>query len=140
MTHRDPVRTVASTVSTLAAGRLVRSDDVDVKAIAASISVGFPFVMQAAVEQRPGLPAAQIADLHYVDLMRDPVEAIERAYDRLRLPFDSTMPALIRAYLQGRPQHKYGPHRYTAADFGLDPERIRRDFLPYTQSFGVQYE
>ncbi len=140
VTHRDPVRTVPSAVSTLAAGRMVRSDAVDVGEIAASIGFGFQFLMAAAVEQRPALPADQIADLHYLDLMRDPVNAISRAYEKLNLPFGDELPERIRGYLAARPQNKHGTHSYRAADYGLDVEQIRKDFLPYTEAFGVEYE
>ena len=75
-----------------------------------------------------------------MDLIRDPVAAIAAAYGQLDLPFDPQLPDKIRAYLSGRPQHKHGEHRYSAADFGLDPDELRQTFLPYTDAFAVQYE
>lgn len=140
LTHRDPIKTVASSVSTLAAGRWVRSNDVDTEQIAASSGFGLSFILNALVEQRSELPAGQVADLHYVDLISDPVAAIERAYAALGLPADPALPDKIRAYLTGRPQHKHGEHRYSAADFGLDPDEIRRTFRPYTDAFNVRFE
>ena len=140
LTHRDPVKTVASSVSTLAAGRWVRSNDVDTEQIAASSGFGLSLMLNMLVEQRSQLPAGQVADLHYLDLVRDPVGAIEAAYAQLGLPFDPAMPEKIRAYLAARPQHKHGEHRYSAADFGLDPAEIRETFLPYTDAFHVTYE
>ena len=89
------------------------------------------------MEQRPSLPAAQIADLQYLDLLANPVEAIESTYDQLGLPFDTRMPDRIRSYLAARPQDKHGQHRYSAADFGLDTDQIRKDFAPYTEAFNV---
>ena len=139
-THRDPVKTVPSTVSTLAAGRWLRSDHVDPLAIAGSAGVGLRFILNGSVEQRRSLPAAQIADLHYLDLLADPVAAIAGAYERLGLPFGSELPDRIRSYLAARPQDKHGVHRYSAADYGLDPAELRRDFLPYTAGFGVAHE
>ncbi|HEX4432152.1 MAG TPA: sulfotransferase [Frankiaceae bacterium] len=140
LTHRDPVKTVTSSVSTLAAGRWVRSNDVDTEQIAASSGFGLSFMLNALVEQRPQLPAGQVADLHYLDLISDPVAAIESAYASLGLPFDPALPDKIRSYLASRPQHKHGEHRYSAADFGLDPAEIRQSFLPYTDAFNVRYE
>ena len=140
LTHRDPLKTVASSVSTLAAGRWVRSNDVDTEQIAASSGFGLSFMLNALVEQRSQLPAGQVADLHYVDLISDPVAAIEGAYATLGMRFDPALPDKIRAYLAARPQHKHGEHRYSAADFGLNPSEIRETFRPYTDAFGVQYE
>jgi DNA-binding transcriptional LysR family regulator len=140
LTHRDPIKTVASSVSTLAAGRWVRSNDVDTAQIAASSGFGLSFMLNALVEQRSQLPAGQVADLHYLDLVSDPVAAIERAYADLGLRFDPALPDKIRAYLAGRPQHKHGEHRYSAADFGLDPHEIRQTLRPYTDAFNVRFE
>ena len=140
LTHRDPVKTVASSVSTLAAGRWVRSDDVDTDKIAATSGFALSYTLNALGEQRSQLPAGQVADLHYLDLVRDPVGSIEAAYGKLGLPFDARMPDKIRDYLAARPQNKHGTHRYSAADFGLDPAEIRETFKPYTEAFGVQSE
>jgi hypothetical protein len=140
LTHRDPVKTVASSVSTLAAGRWVRSNEVDTEKIAATSGFALSFTLNALAEQRSQLPSGQVTDLHYLDLIADPVGAIEDAYAALGLPMDAQVPDKIRAYLAGRPQHKHGQHRYSAADFGLDPEQIRATFKPYTDAFGVRSE
>jgi Sulfotransferase family len=140
LTHRDPLKTVPSSVSTLAAGRWVRSNEVDTEQIAASSGFGLSLMLNGLVELRSELPAGQVANLHYVDLIRDPVRAIENAYTALDLPVDAALPDKIRSYLAGRPQHKHGEHRYSAVDFGLDPDEIRQTFLPYTEAFGVQPE
>src|SRR5205085_7266283 len=88
-THRDPVKTVPSVASTLVAGRWLRSDEVDPVATGAGAGFGFQFILNGAREQRAALPEGQIADLHYLDLLRDPVAAIKGAYDRLGVPFDA---------------------------------------------------
>jgi hypothetical protein len=97
-------------------------------------------MLNGAADQRIGLPEDQIADLHYLDLLRDPVGAITGAYESLGMPVAPELPDRIRAYLAARPQDKHGVHRYSAADFGLDVEEIRRTFLPYTEAFGVEHE
>ena len=140
LTHRDPAKTVPSSVSTLAAGRWVRSNDVDTEEIAASAGFGLSFMLNGLAGQRSSLPAGQLADLHYLDLIRDPVGAIAGAYEQLGLPFDPALPDKITAYLASRPQHKHGEHRYAAADFGLDPDEIRQTFAPYIDAFNVTPE
>jgi hypothetical protein len=140
LTHRDPVKTVASSISTLAAGRWVRSDDVDTDTIAATSGFALSYTLNALAQQRESLPAGQVADLHYLDLIRDPVGAIEAAYAHLGMPFDASLGEKIRAYLAARPQNKHGTHSYSAADFGLDPAEIRNVFRPYTDAFNVAAE
>ena len=139
LTHRDPVKTVASSVSTLVAGRWVRSDDVDT----ADRRVGR--LRPAASSERPGraaLPAARgPGGRPAIPRSGTRSGRCDRsAYGKLGLPFDPAMPDRIRAYLAARPQHKHGKHRYSAADFGLDPDEIRETFAPYTEAFNVALE
>ncbi|MEX2256803.1 MAG: sulfotransferase [Acidimicrobiia bacterium] len=141
-THRDPVRVVPSAASTVAAGRWLRSDSVDPLELGASIAFGMGFLLNGVAEQRSSgaLPEDQIADLHHLDLLRDPVAAITGASERLGLPIDDALPDLVTGYLAARPQDKHGTHRYSAADFGLDVDTIRAEFAPYTATFGVELE
>jgi hypothetical protein len=43
-------------------------------------------------------------------------------------------------YLAERPRGHFGGHDYTPADFGIDPDAVRRDFADYTARFGVPFE
>ena len=38
------------------------------------------------------------------------------------------------------PKDKRGVHRYRAEDFGLDPERLDRDFASYRDYYGIAQE
>lgn len=121
-THRDPLKCIPSTASITATVRWMRSDHVDLPMLAQFVAFGFQFSMEAVIDQRTDgtLPADQIADLHFRDLMRDPVAAIRKIYQQLNLPFDETqMPERITRYLNDKPQGKFGRHRYSPEDIGL---------------------
>jgi len=139
-THRDPVKTLPSTVSTLVAGRWLRSEAVDVERTAGALRTTLPFLFGMIVDQRAGLPADQIADVQYLDLLRDPVGAISAAYEDLGMPMAPELPERIRTYLANRPQDKHGVHRYSCADYGFDVDELRRDVAKYTEAFGVELE
>jgi hypothetical protein len=141
-THRDPARVLPSTVSTLAAGRRVRSDAVDANAIAGTVGFGLRRLLDSAMSVRASgtIPDGRIADLHYLDLLRDPQAAIRGAYQAIDLPFDAGMAERVRAYLAARPQDKHGVHRYRAADYGLDTTQIHRDFAAYLAHYGIETE
>ena len=138
-THRDPLRTVPSAISTVATGRFLRSDDVDIERTAASVTFGFTMMLNGVAEQRAAgaLPESQIADLHYLDLLQEPVDAISAAYDRLGMSMDDQLAGRIREYLAERPQHKHGAHHYSLRDFGLEPDELRTQLAPYIETFGV---
>jgi hypothetical protein len=139
-THRDPARTVPSTVSTVAMGRWLRSDAVDPMAIAASVTGALQMLSNGAAEQRASLPAGQVAELQYAELLREPVAAITSAYDELGLPIAPDLGDRIVRYLDARPQTKFGVHTYRAQDYDLDVDQIRRDFAPYIEEFGIEAE
>lgn len=138
-THRDPAKTIPSMVSTLVTGRWLRSDAVDATAIAQGAGFGMDVILNAAADDTSS-PAGQIADVHYVDLMRDPVSTIRSAYGDLGLEFAPELGPRITAYLESRPPTKYGVHRYTPGDFGLDAGAIREQFARYIEVFGVEAE
>ncbi len=139
-THRDPARTLPSTVSTLAHGRWTRSDEVDLRAIAASAGMGLRMMLNGIAAPEAALPAGQVAELQYLDLMADPVAALGRVYDQLGLPMAPELPDLMRAYLEAKPKDRFGAHRYSLADYGLDEDEVRAGFAPYTERFGVPAE
>ena len=41
-------------------------------------------------------------------------------------------------FVTDNPQTKHGAHDYTAEQFGLDADGLRRRFAPYIERFGVQ--
>jgi hypothetical protein len=141
-THRDPAKVVPSAASTVSLGRWIRSDAVDPREVAGAISFGMSVLLNAAADERRAgtLPDDQIVDLHYLDLLRDPVQAITTAYQQLGLPIDTGLPDAITGYLAARPQDKHGTHRYAAVDFGLDPDAIRSEYARYIETFGVEQE
>ena len=53
--------------------------------------------------------------------MRDPVATVAELCDRLGFAFDDASQQAVQQWLDDNPQDKHGVHRYTAADFGLDP-------------------
>ncbi|MCB0997471.1 MAG: sulfotransferase, partial [Acidimicrobiales bacterium] len=72
-------------------------------------------------------PAA-VLDLHYAELMADPEAAVAAVCDHAGIAFDHDSRAAVRTFGERHPRNAHGVHRYTAADFGLDADRLRRRF------------
>ena len=138
-THRDPARTVPSTVSTLLHGRWTRSDEVDAAATAAMATLGLTLIFNQMSPAAPP-PPARIVELQYVDLMRDPSGTIAATLAALDVPTDPSLPDRIAHRLAERPQGHAGAHRYGPEDFGTDAATIRADFAPYIAAFDVVLE
>ena len=138
-THRDPVRTATSSASTLAAVRWLRSDHVEASGIAGDDAVGS--ILLALMERRmAGELPDRIVDVHFSELVDDPVGAIERAYAAMARPFTAEHAVAIRAYVAERPQGAFGAHRYAPEQFGIDPVAVRDRLRPYTDHHGIRLE
>ena len=86
-------------------------------------------------------PAAhgRFYDVHYQALTRDPIGTVQRLYTSFGRSLSQEAEACMRRYLVQHPQHRYGEHRYTLAQFGLDPAEARR-YSAYRDYFGIPSE
>jgi hypothetical protein len=139
-THRDPIRVVASFCSMIAHGRGVFSDAVDPHQVGAQLSAAAVRAVNRSMEVRAGVDARHFVDVHYADLMADPLKQIRRIYEFLGLELTAETEGSMRQWQGHNPQHKHGVHRYQLEDFGLDRERLAEQFKPYCERFGVASE
>lgn len=141
-THRDPVRSVPSTISLSEIMRSSRANAVDGKLLGQLVVMGYASALGKVIEERRSgrIPARQITDLHFQDLMKDPVTAVERVYGALALPFSGRFADAIRDYLAKKPRDQFGKHRYQAEDYGLTNAGIREAFLFYTDHYRIALE
>ena len=66
--------------------------------------------------------------------MRGPVDAIAGIYSYFDLPFSERARSAMEAHLAGHPQGSEGAHRYTAAQFGMDPAVLRANVIAQVTS------
>jgi hypothetical protein len=140
-THRDPLRVMASVASILFATAWVRSDAVDPAAVLGWFTgETCAHLLGNAMRARDSGREPQFADVLYADLMRDPIAAIARVYERFALPFTAEAEARMRAHLAARPQGRHGAHRYAFEHTGFDRAAERARFAAYQQRYGVASE
>jgi hypothetical protein len=140
-THRDPAKTMPSTVSTTALVQWMRTDQVDLVKLAAAIEATFAFALNSVAERRAKreLPD-RFVDVHFQDLLRDPVATLRVAYERMGRRFSPEHAEAIRRYLAEKPKGKFGVHQYTPEEWGFTVEGLRRSLAPYVSHFGVALE
>ena len=143
VTHRDPLRSMASVTNLLRAFYWQRSDrDFDAPGFE-EITLGEPTArrLEAVMDLRDrGLvPGAQIVDSRYQDLMEDPVAAVERIYRAVGLSFEAPVADAIRSYLAFKPRHKHGAHVYETFT-PEQAEKLRPLFRRYQDRYGVPDE
>jgi hypothetical protein len=140
--HRDPLKTVPSTISLMGTIKSMRSDGVDVDALAPWISMGYGMMLDDTIDARETgeLPDEQFVDVRYADLMTEPVATIEGVYRRLGIDRPPSLATDVTDYLAARPKGARGEHRYDLADTGLDPATERERFRRYQTQYDVPDE
>jgi len=141
-THRDPGKFMASLVSILSALRFMRSDSVDVVALASIMEMTYQMFLDGAIAERDEglIPNDRIVDSHFVDLMADPVASLRGIYERLELEWPAEHGEAVTGYLRDKPKDKHGTHAYSLEDVGLDPESVRKSFANYVSHYGIAEE
>ena len=141
-THRDPAKTMPSTVSTTAMIQWLRTDHIDVDGAAQNILAVFAAGLNGSVHMRESgmVPAKRFVDVHFAELMTDPVATLGAAYARMGRDFTDDHAAAVLDYLARKPKGKFGAHRYQPEDWGYTAESLRQAMAPYIDHFGVSRE
>jgi hypothetical protein len=140
-THRDPVTVVASLASMSATLQRAFTDRVEPSAIGREIirwTRGLERSMQ--LRHSDQLPAERFVDVHYHELIRDPMSIVRRIYTQFAMPLSRAAETPMERFIADNPKDKHGPHRYTLERFGLDTESLARRFKGYCEYFGVPPE
>ena len=139
-THRDPTRVLPSVCSLVTGWRGLYEDAVDQHAVARWQLDMWSKLMREAIPARAQADPAQFHDLHFGDLVADPVAAVRSIYDHFGFELTADAEARMRAWHEANPQGKHGGHSYSAEQFGLSEDEIAERFAPYTDHFGVGRE
>ena len=79
-------------------------------------------------------------DVHYRDLVRDPVATVDKIYGHFGERLTDGAAIAMRAHLDSHPQGKHGAHAYTLDDFGIEERAVRDRFAAYVERFGIEEE
>ena len=140
-THRDPVKTMPSTVSTTAMVQWLRGDEVDLQTTARMIHGAFAFALNSVAERRArGELPKRFVDVHFQSLLRDPVATIRSAYEGMGRAFTAEHADRIRTYLAEKPRGKFGVHKYTPEEWGFTRDELRAALAPYVGHFAIELE
>lgn len=130
LTHRAPLEVVASLASLTAVLRSTFSDAVD------PIAVGTEMTRRWARDEGR-VPSRQVVDVLYVDLMRDPIGVVRQIYQSFDIELTRDAEYRMRAYLAENPKDRWGRHRYSFEEFGLDAEEEIARYGAYARRFAL---
>ena len=118
------------------------SDHVDAAEVAADWTPRLARALDHAVDVRDGggVPAERFADVHFADLLADPLGVVESIYARFGFELSGEAADRMRAFIAANPQGKHGAHRYRASQYGIDVGVERERFRRYQERFGIEAE
>lgn len=145
LNHRDPIKTVASGISTFAAIRRMRSDDDDMEQLLATTANTSSNDLMVDIHRRrqTGELPDQFVDLQFSQLMENPTRAIESLYQTIGRTFETSHAQAIDQYLQQKPRDKHGKHGYSLEGWGVDEstmDAIHKARDAYCATFNVASE
>ena len=139
--HRDPLKSLPSTVSLMGTLKHMRCDGFDESAIK-HMAVGNAYMFRREIEQRADgrLPDDRFIDVRYHDLMADPSGTIRRIYERTGWELSAEVADSIDRYVRERPRGKRGSHQYTLESMGFDRDEERERFHFYCEHYEIPEE
>ena len=141
-THRDPLTVLASAASLTATLYRPFTDQLDLAEIGREVSRRWTIGIERAFEfRRSGRVApGRFLDVHYHEMLRDPLAVVRRIYAHFEMPLTTTAEARMRRFLADHPKDKHGPHRYSIETFGLEADDLAWRFKGYREHFGIPSE
>ena len=140
-THRDPLKVVGSVASLNCTLHAINTDKVDFARVGRTWRDKCLHGIKAGTEFRDRRGSDDtVFDLQYAELMDDPVGSVERIYRHFGMELDDLGRRKMQAWMEENPQDRFGRHRYTVDQFGLDADELREQFAGYVERYQVPSE
>jgi hypothetical protein len=136
-THRDPAEMLPSACSLFAVFRGLLSGQVDPRNLGRHGLDAFGRIVERMLLARAEIPGERVFDVHFEDLVADPVAMVHRIYGHFGETVSGEMDSRMKAFMEANPRHKHGVHRYTMEQFGLTSEEADDTFRPYMERFDL---
>jgi len=139
--HRDPLKTVASTMSLMwhfAVQYIDRSCRSEIRDVWMHMCEQMARKCMAA---RDSIPAAQQLDVYYEEMNSDWRAVIRRIHAFCGMEFTSSAEQEIGDWLgRSESENRHGGHRYSYEEFGANAAEVDRRMMFYRERYAVPYE
>jgi hypothetical protein len=136
-THRDPVKLIPSVCSLNAGFRRGLETRPDDAALGREQLELWARGIERSIDARSRHASAQFLDVHFQELLADPVATAERILVHFGATPGPAERAALRAWHADHAAGRHGAHAYSAEQFGLSETAIRERFADYVETFGV---
>ncbi|MDV3134515.1 MULTISPECIES: sulfotransferase family protein [Mycobacterium] len=138
--HRDPYKSAASFLRLNYLSRAVLGADVDVDTIVPNVLHQLKEHVDRPLTTRRRIGDAQFFDLHYADLMRDPVAVMRSLYDWAGDDLTTSTEDAMLDWLAEHPQDRFGVAPYSLDGSGVTRADLEPIFAEYLNAFDIELE
>jgi Sulfotransferase family len=138
--HRDPFTATGSLASLIQLSHRMMMGRIDHQWLGENYSWQQVQHCNRVMDFRDKFGEDKIVDVHYADVVRDPLGTTKALYARLGDAFTTEAEAAIQAWVDDNPQDKFGSHEYKLAQFGLSKESLAPQFERYLSRYDVEPE
>lgn len=139
-THRDPFTATGSLCSIISLSHMGHMGKVDAEWLAQDYPWQAAEHANRIMDFRDRFGEDRIIDVHYADLVSDPVGETRRLYAKLGDEWTAEAEAGVQQWVDDNPQNKFGKHDYKLAQYGLSKERLEPLFERYLSRYDVSRE
>jgi hypothetical protein len=137
-THRNINECIPSFLSMVAYARILFSEEVDKKTVAAQWVRKNGYMLSKALKyRRDNERKALFTDISYSDMVQDPMSSLDRIYKDRDERISKELWMVFHESNLRNPQGKYGNHQYDLREFGIDKDYLMeftRDYEQYKES------
>jgi Sulfotransferase family len=138
--HRDPLVLCASVCSLITTLTKTFSDADHQRYIAEHWTDMLATSIERVDAFRAAHPGARIVDVHYADLVADPLGTMRRVYAAFGDELEGQALAAMTQHVESHPKGRFGRHAYDLAKFGLNAGVINERFRHYVQRYDIPLE
>lgn len=139
-THRDPFTAAGSLMSVISLSHKGHMGKVDAEWLAQDYPWQAAEHASRIMDFRDKHGEDRIIDVHYSDLVADPMGEMRKLYARLGDAFTPEAEAGIQGWIDDNPQDKFGRHEYKLAQYGVTLEQLQPLFERYLSRYDVARE
>ena len=137
-THRDPYKTFASSCSLNKFSQNATGANPDPIYIGQNALKRLGAHLNGAMAAKDELGDNVIYDLHYANMMKEPIPEMRKLYAWLGEEFTPEIEAGMQKWLDDHPKGKHGDHTYSLEEYGLSVEDLKPVFGQYVERFNVK--
>jgi hypothetical protein len=139
--HRDPFKATASLLSMHQLSRArPTGGQVDMERVVPTVLHQVRAHLERPLRTRERIGEDRMFDLHYAELMRDPIGQMRALYEWAGDELTAEVETAMLGWLDGNPQNRFGVRPYSLDTYGITERDLEPIFESYLSTFDVELE